>query len=271
MRGADLRFFALVAAEAMHLASRGRVLPSLVREDGDLTARWRPVITGADAKRFRELARAMPPPAVPRARCTAAEVLLDALTGLTDAAVRGIVPHPLLAPRTGRVPNRLPLAERWAEVLTGPTRPWRVSPATTPARSPPRSTTGRRPRGAPPARCGLCFRLVEPPEDDPEGPWSVQFALQGTDDPSLYVPAAAIWTGDVTSVADAEETLLAGLGRALRLDPQIAEALRVATPTSVTTDAAGAFAFLREAAPLLSAAGFGVQLPQWAGRRTRGA
>ena len=40
---------------------RGRVLPALVREDGDLTARWRPVITGDDAERFRELARAMPP------------------------------------------------------------------------------------------------------------------------------------------------------------------------------------------------------------------
>ncbi|MGH3375777.1 MAG: SNF2 helicase-associated domain-containing protein, partial [Actinoallomurus sp.] len=128
------------------------------------------------------------------------------------------------------------------------------------------AAAARRPSG--PLR--VCFRLVEPPEDDPGGPWSVQFALQGTDDPSLYVPAAAIWTGEVTSVADAEETLLAGLGRALRLYPQIAEALRVATPTSVTTDAAGAFAFLREAAPLLSAAGFGVQLPQWAGRARLG-
>ena len=98
----------------------------------------------------------------------------------------------------------------------------------------------------------------------------MQFALQGTDDPSLYVPAAAIWTGDATSVADAEETLLAGLGRALRLYPQIAEALRVATPTSMATDADGAFPFLREAAPLLSAAGFGVQLPQWAGRARLG-
>ncbi|MGH3376448.1 MAG: ATP-dependent helicase, partial [Actinoallomurus sp.] len=84
VRGADLRFFALVAAEAMHLAGRGRVLPSLVREDGDLTARWRPVITGADAERFRELARAMPPACRSAGEGRgAAEVLLDALTGLT--------------------------------------------------------------------------------------------------------------------------------------------------------------------------------------------
>jgi SNF2 family DNA or RNA helicase len=271
VRGADLRFFALVADEAMHLAGRGRVLPALVREDGDLTARWRPVITGADAERFGELARAMPP------ACRAAdggrppgEVLLAALTGLTDAAVRGVVPHPLLAERTGRVPDRLPLAERWAAALTGPdptvAREPGDDPDTLAAALDDWAAAARRPSG--PLR--VCFRLAEPPEDDPGGPWSVQFALQGTDDPSLYVPAAAIWTGEVTSIADAEEVLLAGLGRALRLYPSIAEALRLATPTSVTTDAAGAFAFLRQAAPLLSAAGFGVQLPQWAGRARLG-
>jgi SNF2 family DNA or RNA helicase len=271
VRGADLRFFALVADEAMHLAGRGRVLPALIREDGDLTARWRPVITGADAERFGDLARAMPP------ACRsadggrpAADVLLEALTGLADAAVRGIVPHPLLPERTGRVPDRLPLAERWTAALTGPdpsvAREPGDDPDTLAAALDDWAAAARRPSG--PLR--VCFRLTEPPEEDPGGPWTVQFALQGTDDPSLYVPAAAIWTGEVTSVADAEETLLAGLGRALRLYPRIAEALRVATPTSVTTDAEGAFAFLRQAAPLLSAAGFGVQLPQWAGRARLG-
>ncbi|GLY84322.1 hypothetical protein Airi02_022510 [Actinoallomurus iriomotensis] len=271
VRGADLRFFALVADEAVHLAGRGRVLPALLREDGDLTARWRPVVTGADAERFRELARAMPPAcrAADGGR-PAAELLLEALTGLADAAVRGIVPHPLLADRTGRVPDRLPLAERWAAALTGPdpsvAREPGDDPATLGAALDDWAAAASRPSG--PLR--VCFRLTEPPEDDPGGPWSVQFALQGTDDPSLYVPAAAIWTGEVTSVADAEETLLAGLGRALRLYPRIADALRMATPTSVTTDAAGAFAFLREVAPLLSAAGFGVQLPQWAGRARLG-
>ncbi len=271
VRGADLRFFALVADEAMHLAARGRVLPALVREDGDLTARWRPVITGADAERFGELARAMPPAcrAAGEGR-GAAEVLLEALTGLADAAVRGVVPHPLLPERAGRAPDRLPLAERWAAALTGPDPAVEREPGddtdTLAAALDSWAAAARRPSG--PLR--VCFRLAEPPPDDPHGPWTVQFALQGTDDPSLYVPAAAIWTGEVTSVAGAEETLLAGLGRALRLYPEIAAALRVATPTSVTTDAAGAFAFLRESAPLLSAAGFGVQLPQWAGRARLG-
>jgi SNF2 family DNA or RNA helicase len=271
VQGSDLRFFALVADEALHLTGRGRVLPTLVREDGDLTARWRPVITGADAERFRELARAMPP------ACRAAgggrpasAILLDALTGLADAAVRGIVPHPLLAERTGRVPDRLPLAERWAEALTGPDAAVAREPGDDPdelaAELDAWAAAARRPTG--PLR--VCFRLTEPPEDDPGAPWWVSFALQGTDDPSLYVPATAIWTREVTSVADAEETLLAGLGRALRLYPEATEALRVATPAGVSTDAEGAFRFLRETAPLLSAAGFGVQLPRWAGRARLG-
>ncbi|GAA0329726.1 DEAD/DEAH box helicase [Actinoallomurus spadix] len=275
VRGADLRFFSHVADEAVHLAARGRVLPALVREDGDLTARWRPVITGDDAARFRELAAAMPP------ACRAADedrpasdVLLDALSGLVDAAVRGVVPHPLLPERAGRVPDRLPLAERWAAALTGPDPGVSREPGDDPdalaAELDAWAAAARRSTG--PLR--VCFRLVEPPAPEGEvavqGPWTVEFAVQGTDDPSLYVPAAALWTGEVTSVPNAEETLLTGLGRALRLYPDLAQALRVATPTSVTTDAEGAFRFLREAAPLLAAAGFGVQLPQWAGRTRLG-
>ncbi len=270
VQGSDLRFFGLVTDEALYLAGRGRVLPALLREDGDLTARWRPVITGADADRFRELALAMPP-ACWAAGDSASEVLLDALTDLTDAAVRGIVPHPLLAERTGRAPDRLPLAERWVAALTGPSSVVAREPGDDPddlaAELDAWAAAARRTTG--PMR--VCFRLAEPPEDDPGGTWTVQFALQGTDDPSLYVPAGAIWTGEVTSVADAEEILLTGLGRAIRLYPEAAWALRVPTPTSVGTDAEGAFRFLREVAPLLAAAGFGVQLPQWAGRSRLGA
>ncbi len=270
VQGSDLRFFSLVADEALHLAGRGRTLPALLREDGDLAARWRPVITGADADRFRDLARAMPPACRAASDASASEVLLDALTDLVDAAVRGIVPHPLLPERTGRVPDHLPLAERWVAALTGPSSAVAREPGDDPdelaAELDTWAAAARRPSG--PLR--VCFRLAEPPEDDPGGSWTVQFALQGVDDPSLYIPAAAIWTGEVTSVADAEETLLAGLGRAIRLYPEAAWALRVPTPTSVGTDAEGAFRFLRESAPLLSAAGFGVQLPQWAGRARLG-
>lgn len=282
--GTDLRFLCLLADEAVHLAGRGHVLPALLREDGDLVARWRPVID--DPARFRDLVRAMP------AACRAAdggrpaaEVLREALSGLVDTAVRGVVPHPLLVSRR-KEPDRLPLAERWVMALTGPSaavaREPRDDPADLIAELDAWAAAARRPSG--PLR--ICFRLAEPgaaefaekqefgEAADREKPdsdsWRVEFALQGTDDPSLYVPAALVWNGEATSIPDAEETLLGGLGRALRLFPDMAPALNGPAPAELVLDTAGAFRFLRQAAPMLAAAGFGVLLPQWAGKAKLG-
>ncbi|MEO3782776.1 SNF2-related protein [Actinocorallia sp. B10E7] len=284
--GTDLRFLGVVAADAAALASAGRVLPALREEDGDLLACWRPVL---DPTRFARLAEAMPPAcrAVVPGR-PAAEVLAEALDGLADTAVRGVVPHPLLPPRTGKAPERVPLAERWLEALTGPNPLVAREPGDDPAEL--RAELDAWHRAARPAHgpLRLTFRLVEPrlPEPEPgetgfpqvpqaprvplsEQPWRVEFLLQGTDDPSLLVPAAQIWSGDVL-LEGAEETLLAGLGRALRLFPELGRALDVATPAELALDTAGAFRFLRSAAPLLAAADFGVLLPSWAGRSRLG-
>ncbi|MDQ2673480.1 MAG: DEAD/DEAH box helicase, partial [Chloroflexota bacterium] len=61
-----------------------------------------------------------------------------------------------------------------------------------------------------------------------------------------------------------------GLGRAVRLFPLLHVALMEAHPAEMTLDTAEAHEFLRQAAPLLQAAGFGVQLPAWAGRKAVG-
>ncbi|MFI0485163.1 DEAD/DEAH box helicase [Actinomadura sp. 9N215] len=281
--GTDLRFLCMIADEAVQLTGRGQVLPALLREDGDLVARWRPVID--DPARYRALARAMP------AACRAAdggrpaaEVLREALSGLVDTAVRGVVPHPLLVSRR-KEPDRLPLAERWVAALTGPSprvaREPRDDPDDLIAELDAWAAGARRPSG--PLRA--CFRLTEPSADadtdtnanaesgdgDGDGDsWRIEFALQGTDDPSLYVPAALVWAGEATSIPNAEETLLTGLGRALRLFPDLARALDGPEPAELVLDTAGAFRFLRQAAPMLAAAGFGVLLPQWAGKAKLG-
>ena len=65
-----------------------------------------------------------------------------------------------------------------------------------------------------------------------------------------------------------EEELLAGLGTAARLFPALDGALREAAPAQVILDTAGALEFLRETGPLLTGAGFGVLMPDWA-RKTR--
>ena len=54
-------YLAAVARFADDLAARGRVLPALAEEDDGYAARWRPVLSAADARHARELAAAMPP------------------------------------------------------------------------------------------------------------------------------------------------------------------------------------------------------------------
>ena len=99
--------------------------------------------------------------------------------------------------------------------------------------------------------------------------WRVEFSLQSTDDPSLIRPAADIWAGPAGwqaagGIRHPEEELLAGLGAAARLFPELDAELRSPAPEQVTLDTAGAFKFLSQTAPLLSGAGFGVLLPDWA-------
>ncbi|MGW4405516.1 DEAD/DEAH box helicase [Nonomuraea sp. NPDC004702] len=259
---ATVRHWAAVAALARDLVGRGRVVPQLVPvpdADGAALALWRPVLTGADAAYFRDLALAMPPACRTwAAERPAAGVQLQALETFTDALVRQAVTTPLAAPSAAAPATP---RERWLAALTGdpacPDDPglreeldrWRA--AVTAAEGATR----------------VCFRLLEPAAGDD---WRVELALQAADDPSLYVPAARVWDGEKGLPGRPERELLAGLGRAVRLYPELDRALRVPEPSELALDTAGAFGFLRQAAPLLQAAGFGVQLPRWAGRTRLG-
>src|SRR5499427_192537 len=300
--GGSARYLAAVARLAADLAARGRVLPALRTEDGGHAARWRPVLSGADAERARELAAGMP--AICRAAGATdrspALILTGALDAFTDAAARArLAGQPLLPMRRGRQPARIPVAERWIVALTSAGGQVEVTTtedeqeaAELAARLDAWHSAAQLPVG--PVR--TCFRLVEPEQGEEEpglgaaenavdasgsggtpdevpGDWRVEFALQSTDDPSLMMPAADVWAGASTAglaagIKHPEEELLAGLGRAARLFPELDRALRSPAPAEVTLDTEGAFGFLRQAAPLLSGAGFGVLLPDWV-RRSR--
>ena len=99
--------------------------------------------------------------------------------------------------------------------------------------------------------------------------WRIEFDLQAVDDPSLVVPAATVWDDGPElaalerHVAHPDEHLLRGLGRAARLVPSLGPALGEMAPTGQGTDAAGILAFLRDGAPVLEEAGFGVMAPPW--------
>ncbi len=109
---------------------------------------------------------------------------------------------------------------------------------------------------------------MEPIGDDDEQ-WRLDFALQAADQPSLLVDAERVWgaRGTLKALArhleDPQETLLAELGRASRLYPDLDDSLRTAKPSSLDLDATGAHKFLQQGAPMLAGAGFGVLLPGW--------
>ncbi len=290
--GVSMHYLAALAALATDLTVRGRVLPGLeAADDGSYAARWRPVLAGADALRARELTDAMPPlcRATAAAGESSAAVVTAALDLLTDAAVRArlrdATGFTLLS--DGPAGPASPLTERWTEALTAESGSLDVG-------------RGEKALAAqlafalwawqdaaqePPGPVRTCFRLIEPdparPDVGPDaGPdptgslpqdatWRVQFALQSTDDPSLLLPAADIWSGGTADgwaaagVSYPEDDLLAGLGRASRLFPELDRELQGVAPESVTLDSRGALRFLKETGPLLAGAGFGVLLPGW--------
>ena len=279
--GASLPYLAALARFADGLATRGRVLPVLVAEDGKYAARWRPVFGGEDARRARDLAAAMP------ASCRAAGaeppglLLADALDRLADVAARTRLPGSLLPARRGRTPARIPLSERFVVALTSTDACLDGVEAQEAAELAAELDGWLDGAQIPAGPVRTCFRLTEPAVVEPAalepaesvaaeaaaveaGPWRVEFALQSAEDPSLMISAADVWAGQgFGSGADPEEELLAGLGTAARLFGELEDALREPAPAEVELDAPGAFRFLKETGPLLSGAGFGVLLPDW--------
>jgi hypothetical protein len=277
------------------ISPRGRILPAvdLVQSDGDPIgwsegrARWRPLVTGPDAVWARALALAVPPAALGpindgQAKARPAEAVRHALMALTDAAVRERLgrrgtqsrPGNSRQHRRGRYPDgvREWVGDPWFEAST-PT----LASLESDLKAWQRDAAG----GAARAR----FRLLEPPESLPPPdrsttqspskpqpkPWTLRFALQAADEPSLVVDAERVWTGQNSALARhvpaPKKALLTELGRARRLYPGLALALQTAAPDHLALDTAGAHTFLRDVAASLAAAGFGVDLPRWWGRR----
>ncbi|MFI7023692.1 SNF2-related protein [Micromonospora sp. NPDC049900] len=202
-------------------------------------------------------------------------VVGDALDVLTDAAVRAVLPETALA--RGVRPGAA--VASWLGALTGPHRGFTAEPK---ALDVLRSELDTWQRDAAGGTVRASFRLVEPFTEEVSGPvtvvpldldaavadpgrWRVEFGLRAADESGLHVDAGQVWRGEGGAVAGAhpQETLLAELGRASRLWPELDTALRTATPEALELDADGAHRFLREGAPLLHAAGFTVLLPSW--------
>ncbi len=294
--GSTVTFWMKAFRLAVALVVRQQFLPGLLYDGEQYQACWDPILVGTMTGRASRLARHMPEAcraltvagsAPPN---TASRTLLaEFLAMAVDTLVLQTVSHTASLPRAQRPPGRprLPLGaslsspdERWLRALHSESG--RISGTEAEMEElAARIAAWKRPlltSAAAPFR--LCFRLEEPPEissthhSNQDGAWSVRYLLQSTEDPSLLIDVADIWTVEngrrklpESLGANPREYLLAALGRASRLVPEIEASLRTPAPNGYGIDATGAYRFLQEDAWLLEQAGFGVLLPAWWSRR----
>lgn len=257
-------------------------------------AGWTPVSDAAVQAELGGLAAACPPvcraeavaeavaeAAEPGSGRSAATLLAEALECLVDREVRAALEDHAPARRrrgSGAGTPGSP-AERWLAALTAPDGRLAAPDAAELAALEAELTAWHRSVQPPqdnPLR--LCLRLDEPLGPDPDDPdggtsddhWRLVLLAQSAAEPSLVVTAADLWADDGDALAalsravgHPRERLRAELERASRCWPPLRGLLREAEPEALTLDRRAAHAFLREAAPALVDAGFGVLLPSW--------
>ncbi len=269
--GPSLEAWGALMSLALDLVARGRVLPVFQQEGADLRSQWRPVPERQDRAFLERLAQSLPGlcrlgtggleadgPEAPPARA----VLDEALAAFTDLAMRRVFRGYSFEMGTGPAPEKALLASLVNSAGlakgAGPALQSRLQDLDGWMDPIWAETSG-------PFR--LCFRLSE---GEGGHPWRLDFLLQASDDPSLKVEASRIWARGKSLESPLEhrlpkpgECLLGELGRALRVFPALEPALKTARPKGLELDATGAHAFLKESAPSLEAAGFGVLAPNW--------
>jgi len=275
--GDDLAFWSIVARFALELLAAQRYIPAIeqVGPQG-FQARWRPVFDRPqDASRLAQLLGSMPPVAraclppelkgEPEA-APAHRLLEDFLTTVVDATVREW--HgPEWRPMRGD-----DVAVAWLNALfaADPVIEGPYFTLSTLARA--HKTWVRQLHVAGDAAFRVCLRLEVP--ETAEDAWPLDFLLQASDDPSLLVPATTVWKARGKALTylnrrfeEPQERLLTALGYASNIFRPLERSLHERRPTAAHLRTDEAYAFLREAAPLLEQSGFGVLVPPWWNKR----
>ena len=273
---ASLRFWIEAARLALEIIAKEQFAPTI--RDGK--AVWVPVIDGGDRARIEMLEEALPPSA--RSIFEASEPGEDAtperlVESFIDRTVAAFVFESLKAsqtrlepPRRGRPPRRAPLPRQFLRAIADDCLSLEASSREMTDFSTKMRAWHSMLEPAPSdALLRTSFRLEAPTNADDEL-WQLRIFLQAKDDRSLLVPAEEVWrarSSTITllqrSMANPQEQLLADLGRASRIYPWIDRCLQSACPDALDLSTEEAYAFLREAAPLLEQNGFGVLLPAW--------
>jgi SNF2 family DNA or RNA helicase len=256
------RYWGMAAALALETLAAQKLVPVIA---GD-SARWLPVLDSPkDAARMAQLTAAMP--AVCRAEdpgISPRSLLSSFLNTFCDALARTW--GKASAPKFYRGEDAP--AYRWLEALFSDNPSVQLSPNQLPGLASSQRAWMRNLHVAGDAAFRIAFRLESPVFQNES--WQLHYLIQAKDDPSLLIPAAEVWKktrGVLTHLGhrfeQPQEKLLAGLGYAARLFPPITESLKSKLPTELAVDTGGAYTFLRETAPLLEGAGFGILIPPW--------
>jgi len=264
--GNSFRYWNMVVALALEALATHKLIPVIDGED----ARWLQVLDSPrDAQRLSQLEAAMP--AICRAEPTeegghlSPRVLLNSFLNIfCDSLARQW--GKASAPKSYRSEDEP--ARRWIEALFSDDPVIQLSPNQLQNLASSHKAWMRNLYVAGDAAFRVAFRLEAPALQDQ--PWQLHYLIQAKDDPSLLIPADEVWKktrGALTHLGhrfeQPQEKLLAGLGYAARLFPPITGSLKSKRPAELTVDTSNAYTFLRETAPILEGAGFGILVPPW--------
>jgi SNF2 family DNA or RNA helicase len=279
--GRDGRYWQKAFFFTLELLARQLYRPVLVavHQKGErrFEARWQPLLDGEDdALRVAQLAAAMPSICRAEAKNPAETIpsraILDSfLNYLTDTAVRQWAAKQELYLPSGNDPAAAWLRALFAATPTVQASAGQMQHFASSFRAWERALTV-----AGDKFYRVALRLEAPGQQKHkrakkgEAAWQLHYLLQARDDASLLVPASEVWKakGSVLPALDRhferpQERLLTGLGYAARFFKPIQRSLQRRSPTNVMLTTDEAYTFLRQCAPQLQRAGFGLLVPPW--------
>ena len=270
MAGADLQGWAELFRYAGALVARGAFLPALVARGDRYEAHWQPAFDGSDRQRLFRLAARLPPatrclalrgqPATTLTAVAAAELVV---AEMVDGLVR--LSSVTTLSRAHASKGRFFSAhEAWLAALRGDERGVRWEKQHELAQLAAEVQAWRRSVDlASRANWRLLLRLEEPAQGELPARWFLRYLVQPLDRPHAVRPLASVWQGGDAAAAERGELALTALGQAASLCPMLARSESATATTGCHLTTGEAHEFLTVYAPLLEAAGLGVNVPAW--------
>ncbi len=260
----DAHFWSEASRFMLRLAANKRVFPSLSGDSANAASMWVPLLDmDSDREELSALQGSMPNSAVAEPS-SADSALWRFLADGTDALCRGWI---------GKKPGRRAGSEEgmWVDSLCEGSAGVKMRKDSLLLKS--ISSWSSKVLGFSNSPARLCLRLEEGESGGgafgTSKKWSLKFLVQSRKDPSLMLPAGALWEESGRSlIGIGYEDLLAQLGAASKLYPRIAEGLK-GSLDSLDLDAKEAFEYLGSYAQRLAEGGFGVIIPDWWKERRR--